>query len=88
MKNLRFFIQKHARPDRFFPARILSVAKNSAYFEFVLEQMRLTPREAVFLDDGAHNIDSARELGLHAYRVESAAAARRQLTAIGVLTKN
>ena len=64
------------------------IKPDHAYFEFVLEQMRLTPREAVFLDDGAHNIDSARELGLHAYRVESAAAARRQLTAIGVLTKN
>ena len=62
------------------------IKPDHAYFEFVLEHMRLAPREVVFLDDGARNIDSARELGLHAYRVESAAAARRQLTVLGVLT--
>ena len=61
------------------------IKPDRAYFDFVLAQMGVAPREAVFLDDSPLNIAAARTLGLHAYRVNGAAEARRQLTALGLL---
>ena len=55
------------------------------YFEFVLAQMGLLPGEAVFLDDSAINVAAARELGIHARRVEGAAQARRELAMLDIL---
>lgn len=55
------------------------------YFEFVLAQMGLLPGEAVFLDDSAINVAAARELGIHACRVEGAANARRELVMLDIL---
>ena len=61
------------------------IKPDRVYFEFVLEQMDIAPREAVFFDDSPLNVASARELGLHAFRVESAAQVRRQLARLGLL---
>ena len=55
------------------------------YFAYVLEQMKLSPDEAVFFDDSVANVATARRLGLHAYRVEGAAAVRQQLMNLGLL---
>jgi HAD superfamily hydrolase (TIGR01509 family) len=55
------------------------------YFRFVLAQMALEPPQAVFLDDSPLNVAAARNLGLHAYQVTSAAAARQCLVALGLL---
>lgn len=63
----------HIKPDR-------------AYFEFVVEQMGMNAREAIFLDDSALNVAVARDIGLYAYRVEGAREARQQLTRLGVLS--
>lgn len=55
------------------------------YFEHVLEQMKLSPEEAIFFDDSVANVATAQRLGLHAYRVEGAAAVRQQLMNLGLL---
>jgi putative hydrolase of the HAD superfamily len=55
------------------------------YFEFVLGEMGLLPGETVFLDDSAINVAAARELGIHACRVEGAANARRELVMLDIL---
>jgi HAD superfamily hydrolase (TIGR01509 family) len=65
--------------------RIGRIKPDRAFFDFVLEQMDIAPREAVFFDDSPLNIAAARALGLHAYRVEGAAQARRQLMRLGLL---
>jgi putative hydrolase of the HAD superfamily len=62
------------------------IKPDRAYFDFVLAQMGLAAREAVFLDDSPQNVAAARDLGLHAYRVEGAAQARQQLTMLGLLS--
>jgi len=62
------------------------IKPDRAYFDFVLEQMNLAADEAVFLDDSPLNVAAARELGLHAYRVEGAAQARQQLARLGLLS--
>lgn len=56
------------------------------YFEHVLDQMRLAPAEAVFLDDSAINVAAAQELGIPAYRVEGADQARAQLVSLGLIS--
>lgn len=61
------------------------IKPDRAYFDFVLEQMKLAPGEAVFLDDSSVNIAAAKELGFHAYRVEGAAQALKTLTDLGLL---
>lgn len=65
--------------------KIGRIKPDRAYFDLVLAQMDILPVEAVLLDDSPLNIAAARELGLHAYRVNGAAEARRQLTALGLL---
>lgn len=55
------------------------------YFEHVLGNMDIAPAEAVFFDDSPLNVAMAREMGLDAYRVEGAAAARQQLVLLGLL---
>lgn len=57
------------------------------YFHFVLEKMDIAPPQAVFLDDSLLNVVAARELGINAYRVEGAMAARHQLTMLGLLPR-
>ena len=37
-----------------------------AIFHLTLERLGIAPQQAVFLDDLLHNVDSARELGIHA----------------------
>jgi putative hydrolase of the HAD superfamily len=61
------------------------IKPDRAYYEFVLEQMGLAAGEAVFLDDSSLNVAAARQVGLHAYRVEGAAQARQQLARLGLL---
>ncbi len=62
------------------------IKPDRAYFEFVLEQMGVAPREAVFFDDSPLNVAAARGMGLHAYRVDGAADVRQQMTMLGLLS--
>ena len=54
-------------------------------FLTALSRMALSPGKVLFLDDGAANVDAARELGLKAHVVESPVQAERVLTEHGVL---
>jgi len=38
-------------------------------FELTLEQLGIAPQQAIFLDDLVHNVDAARELGIHTVQV-------------------
>ncbi|MEO8102936.1 MAG: HAD family phosphatase [Betaproteobacteria bacterium] len=62
----------HIKPDR-------------AFFDFVIAQMAIAPQEAVFFDDSPLNVAAARAAGLHAYRVDGAAAVRQHLVTLGML---
>ena len=54
-------------------------------FHLACERHGITPERAVFVDDMAANVDSARGLGFHAIHFTDAAALRRQLAALGLL---
>lgn len=69
---------------RFASWQIGRIKPDREYFDYVLETMKLEPHEAIFLDDSGVNITAAQMLGIHAYRVEGAAAARKQLQEIGL----
>ena len=56
------------------------------YFAHVLGKMNIAPAEAVFFDDSPLNVAAAKQLGLHAVRVDGAAQVRRELTRLGLLT--
>ncbi len=62
------------------------IKPDRAYFEYVVAQMDIPAEEAVFFDDSPLNVAAARELGIRAFQVESAQAAREQLTRIGLLS--
>lgn len=38
------------------------------FFQYVLKQENLLPSETLFVDDGAHNIEAAANLGLHTFQ--------------------
>ena len=61
------------------------IKPDADYFEHVLQEMDIAPAEAVFFDDSPLNVASAKEMGLHAYRVDGAAQVRRELTVLGLL---
>jgi putative hydrolase of the HAD superfamily len=51
-------------------------------FEHLLTRFRLDPRQTVFIDDFALNIDGARAVGLHAIQFHDAAQCERELNAL------
>jgi len=62
------------------------VAKPDAeIFHIACDRFKLTPERAVFIDDRADNIDSARALGFHGVHFTDAAALRQQLAALELL---
>ncbi len=54
-------------------------------FHLACERYNLRPEGAVFIDDRADNVESARTLGFHGIHFKDAAALRRQLTALELL---
>ena len=54
-------------------------------FHLACERYNLTPERAVFVDDMAANVESARALGFHGIHFTDAAALRRQLAALALL---
>jgi 2-haloacid dehalogenase len=52
-------------------------------FEILLERYRLEPREVLFVDDLAGNVEAASALGIHAVHFKSAGELRRQLRSFG-----
>jgi epoxide hydrolase-like predicted phosphatase len=50
-------------------------------YHIVLERLGIAPAEAVFVDDFIHNVEAARQLGMHAVHFVDPLAARRELDA-------
>jgi putative hydrolase of the HAD superfamily len=48
-------------------------------FSLALERLGVTPGEAVFVDDFAHNVEAARLVGLHAIHFRNAEQARAEV---------
>ena len=59
----------------------------TSYFSAILELIELPPGSVLFVDDRTENVDSARELGLHAVefkRESGARELRRNLGEFGI----
>lgn len=61
------------------------IKPDRAYYEHVLERMRLAPHEAVFLDDNEINAEGARACGIEAHVVRGLAETRETLSRLGFL---
>lgn len=61
------------------------IKPDRAYFEHVLERMKLAPHEAVFLDDNEINAEGARACGIEAHVVRGLAETRETLARLGFL---
>jgi putative hydrolase of the HAD superfamily len=55
---------------------------NPDIYRLTLERLGVEPEQAVFLDDGLRNVDSAREIGLHALQFVNPATSLRELEAL------
>lgn len=54
-------------------------------FDITLEKLGVLAEEAIFIDDGQKNIDAARELGLHAIKIESVEQIVSDLKILGII---
>jgi len=54
-------------------------------FHLTIERCRLEPAQTLFIDDSAHNVEAARNAGLHALHFQSPAGLRDDLTRLGLL---
>jgi putative hydrolase of the HAD superfamily len=61
------------------------IKPDRAYYEHVLERMRLRPEEAVFLDDNEINAAGARDCGIAAHVVRGLDETRAKLRELGFL---
>lgn len=61
------------------------IKPDRAYFEHVLDRMRLSPHEAVFLDDNEINAEGARACGIEAHVVRGLHETRARLASLGLL---
>ena len=70
---------------RCFPSHVVGHRKpDQAMFEHVLSEIKLRPEEAVFIDDVAEFVESARRLGIHGIQFTSRTALEGELKKIGV----
>jgi HAD superfamily hydrolase (TIGR01509 family) len=60
-------VDVHAEFDVYVNSSEVGISKpDPAIYELTLERLRVAPEQAIFLDDSLRNIDSARQLGIHA----------------------
>jgi glucose-1-phosphatase len=72
--------------DHYFSSHLIGKMKpDVAAFEHVLKALDCKPEEVLFLDDNVRNVDAASSIGMHAFLVKGAAAARRTLLDAGVI---
>ena len=64
-------------------AEIGTAKPEAAIFQHCIECLQVTPREALFVDDRAVNVQGAQELGIKGIVANSPAELRKQLEAIG-----
>src|SRR5258705_1018168 len=60
------------------------IKPDPAIFRLACERFGLAPQDALFVDDGAHNIEAARALGFHVHHFTDPAALRPALQAAGL----
>lgn len=72
---------------RYFSHEIGHLKPDPAAFNYVLEDMNLTPGEILFFDDNETNVDSARSMGFQAVRVESPDGVSAALSGLGLLNQ-
>lgn len=58
---------------------------DAAIFQLLFNRFNVNPAKAVFIDDSAANIETARSLGLHCVHFKNPGALRRDLQALHVL---
>lgn len=62
----RFGLDVYCEFDVYVNSAYVGLRKpDPAIFHLTLDQLGVAPQQAVFLDDGLRNVDSARELGIH-----------------------
>jgi len=62
----QFGLDVHAEFDVYVNSAYVGLRKpDPAIFHLTLGQLDVAPQQAIFLDDGLRNVDSARELGIH-----------------------
>jgi HAD superfamily hydrolase (TIGR01509 family) len=58
--------------ERTFYSHIAGVRKpNKDAFQYVLDQEGLNPEEVIFIDDSIQHVEGAKQVGIHAYHLES-----------------
>jgi HAD superfamily hydrolase (TIGR01509 family) len=72
--------------DHHFVSHLMGRIKPDAEaFEHVLRTLGCAPREVIFFDDNALNVEAARRLGLHARQVRGLVETHRALSELGVI---
>lgn len=70
----------------FFSSCFLGARKpNPEIYRMALEIAQREPAECVFIDDRAENVETARQIGIHAIQFRGAAQARRDLSEMGIV---
>jgi 2-haloacid dehalogenase len=64
---------------------VKAVKPDPRIYQILFERCAIDPRTAVFIDDVAANIETARRLGLHGIRFEGPEALERELAALRLL---
>ena len=85
--DLRGFLEDtwqiaYAFDDIFISAEMGVTKPDPKIYKMVLEALNLQPEETVFVDDFLHNIEAARELGMHGIHFQSKAQAMGELRAL------
>ena len=83
-------LRAHPRLDTVFGTLIVSgregITKPDArIFEIFCERAGVTPEDCIFIDDGLHNVEGAKALGMDAIHFTGAVALETELTARGIL---
>ncbi len=79
----RFGLDVHTAFDVYINSAYVGLRKPApAIFHLALERLGVAPQQAVFLDDGLRNVDSARELGIHAVQFVDPSTSLAELEAL------
>jgi putative hydrolase of the HAD superfamily len=79
----RFGLDVYSEFDVYVNSAYVGLRKpDPAIFHLALNQLGVAPQQAVFLDDGLRNVDSARELGIHILQFVDPATSLAELEAL------
>ena len=79
----RFGLDVHAEFDAYINSAHVGLRKpDPAIFRRMLDQLGVAPQQAILVDDGLRNVDSARELGIHVVQFVHPDTSLRELEAL------